>query len=59
MYDGCDNPDSCKINWNNGSTCIQLSAAQQIQHGRSYYCNGTCLPGYSTNNSFSCEGKNM
>jgi len=56
-YNGCTSGSACKINWNNQTTCIPLTAAQQIAQNRSYICNGTCEAGYTTTDNFTCSGK--
>ncbi|CAF4415936.1 unnamed protein product, partial [Rotaria sp. Silwood2] len=58
-YNGCKSGSACQINWDNTTTtCTPLSAADQLSLRRSYTCNGSCLSGYSSNNSFTCEDIN-
>ncbi len=56
-YNGCTSGSACRVNWNNGTTCIPLTASQQIALNRSYICNGTCQSGYISSDNFTCSGK--
>ena len=58
-YSGCLSPSACTINWNNQTTCVPLSSHEQLQQNRSYYCNGTCLNGYSSSDGYTCEGTRL
>jgi hypothetical protein len=56
-YNGCTSGSACQVNWNNGTTCIPLTANQQMALNHSYLCNGTCQNGYNSSDSFTCSGK--
>jgi len=58
-YNGCGLTSACRINWDAGTICIPLDAAEQISLGKSYTCNGTCLAGYNSTDGYTCEGKNI
>ncbi len=57
VYDGCTSGSACKVNWNSGTTCIPLTATEQLEQNRSYICNGTCANGYYTTDNFTCTSK--
>jgi hypothetical protein len=55
-YNGCTSGSACRVNWNNGTTCVPLNATQQIALNRAYTCNGACENGYYTTDNLTCQG---
>lgn len=58
-YNGCNLAGACQVNWKNDTQCIAFNASEQIRRNQSYICNGSCVRGYYSSNSYTCDGRRI